>query len=228
MPYSDNEIEANIAILRSKLPLEEITLTLPSREWRLTVARDQDALMNVAEDLDHFPYGFLLWESAIGLARYMEAHPERVRRRRVLELGAGLGFAGLVARSLGAQVWQTDHLPLTLALARLNAKKNDIEGIEQFVADWRNWEENTQYDVLLGADILYEKQMHWHLDMVFQRALAPHGILLLGDPQRAQAFQFITQLENQGWHFDIEMMRVSKEGGMADMEVAIYVGQRRE
>ena len=76
--------------------------------------QDQDALLDFAEELEHFPYGFLLWEASVALARKLAANPSLVAGKRVLELGAGVGLApGIVARSLGAEVWQTDHQATT-------------------------------------------------------------------------------------------------------------------
>ncbi len=228
MSLSEPSFQAKLEELRAKLLLEEICLPLKGRTWHLTVAPDQDAMMELVEELDKIPYGFLLWESAIGLAYYIEAHPEMVQGKRLLELGAGLGFAGLVARSVGAQVWQTDHLHGVLAIADYNAQKNGIQDIERFVADWRTWENKEQYDVLLGADILYERQMQPYLETIFCQALAPDGVLILADPQRAQAFHFITQLENGGWQFALETVKVPKEGvlGAEEMDIALYIGRR--
>lgn len=46
--------------------------------------------------------GHILWPSAVVLSEWMRKHPQVFQgRRRVLELGAGLGLCGLVAASLG-------------------------------------------------------------------------------------------------------------------------------
>ena len=84
----------------------------------------------------HAPYGFLLWESSVALARWIAAKPELLRGKGVLELGAGVGLPGLVARSLGASVTQTDHLPQTLALSSLNGMHNGVDRVHRFAADW--------------------------------------------------------------------------------------------
>lgn len=216
--------------LAEQLPLATVELSIGGRTWRVLAVQNQDALLEVADQLAHIPYGFLLWESAVALAQMLVEQAGQLAGLRVLELGAGMGLPGLVARSLGAQVWQTDHEPYTLTIAAANAPRNGITGIHQFLADWRDWDHTEQYDLLLGADILYERAMHRHLEPIFQHNLAPGGRLLLADPSRPQALDFVAGLEKRGWQFEITMQTVTlpppnREGKPVD--VALLVGKRQ-
>ena len=58
-------------------------------------------------------------------------------------------------------------------------------------------------DLLLGADILYERIMHPYLEPIFRQNLASGGQLILADPSRPQALTFIADLEKRGWQFDL-------------------------
>ncbi|MCL4860236.1 MAG: methyltransferase domain-containing protein [Caldilineaceae bacterium] len=210
------------------LPLETVELAMGGSVWRVLAVRDQDALLDMADELAQIPYGYLLWESAVALANWLAGHAALVAGRRVLELGAGMGLPGLVAASLGAHVWQTDHEPQTLAIAAHNAEQNDVGGIQRFVADWRAWDHTDQYDLLLGADILYERAMHPHLELIFQRNLAPGGKLVLADPSRPQALELLARLEHQGWRFELFMHAVTlplTTGAPKPVDVAILVGK---
>jgi methylase of polypeptide subunit release factors len=89
--------------------------------------KDQDALIarvETEEDLENFPFGLMLWASAVALT---EAIPHG-EGRRLLELGAGVGLAGLVARTRGWDVIQTDYDGQALALCQQNAVRNGITG----------------------------------------------------------------------------------------------------
>jgi len=202
-----------VAVLRAqigaKFPLVTAEVEVGTHVWKVTAVQNQDALLDGADELEHFPYGFLLWESAVGLARHLAAHPELVAGKTVLELGAGVGLPGLVARSLGAEVWQTDHQPGALSLLRINAADNGLPPPQTFLADWRSWNHPTRYDVVLGADILYERAMHFYLETLFPRCLAPNGTLLISDPGRPQALEFVAKQESAGWRFAIETQSVS-------------------
>src|SRR5262249_42451315 len=136
-------------------PLSLVPVMIGGRRWRIWCVEDQDYLLSVASRLEHLPYGLLLWESSVGLSQRLAEEPSLVRGKRVLALGAGTGLPGLVARSLGASVWQTDHMEDVLDIAALNERENALAGIRRFRADWRDWVEPTSFDVILGADILY-------------------------------------------------------------------------
>ena len=109
---------------------------------------------------------------------------------------------------------------------------------QQFLADWRTWRHTARYDVILGADILYERAMYAYLEPIFQQNLAPGGCLLLADPCRPQALEFAAHLEKHGWHFELSTCPVtlpataeqpgkSKKKANQAVEVALLIGRRK-
>ncbi|MCB0082570.1 MAG: hypothetical protein KDE47_16630, partial [Caldilineaceae bacterium] len=140
----------SLSALAARFPLETIAIPIGDRTWEVTCVTDQDALLDGVNEVEHVPYGFLLWESAVALADWLAARPHLVHGRQVLKLGAGVGLAGLLAQQLGAHVRQTDHRPDVLTVAAHNAAQNGVPVPEQFIADWRNWSHTAQYDLILG------------------------------------------------------------------------------
>jgi predicted nicotinamide N-methyase len=219
-----------LPLLPTNFPLVTAEIDIDGRAWRITAVQNADALLDGADAFEHFPYGFLLWEAAVGLARMLAAEPALVAGKRVLELGAGVGMPGIVARSLGAEVWQTDHQAAALTLAQQNARQNGVDGIMQFLGDWRSWTHLTHYDVILGADIMYERAMFFYLEQIFNRCLAPGGRLLLSDPGRPQALEFAAHLEKHGWRMEMETRTVLlDEQGQENrpIEVALWTAERQ-
>jgi predicted nicotinamide N-methyase len=215
--------------MATALPLETLPISIGGRDWQITAVHNQAALLALADQLEHGPYGFLLWDSAIALAEWLVGQAEQVRGKRMLELGAGVGLPGLVARSLGAEVWQTDHQPMALSLAAVNMKQNGVPGSHHFVADWRTWMHTDCYDILLGADILYERSMHAHLERIFCQNLRPGGRLLLSDPGRPQALEFAAHLEKRGWLIELatQIVRWAPPSRQAKpVEVMLLAGVR--
>lgn len=191
------------------LPLETVALAIGDRTWQLTCVRSRAGLAADAAHLEHDLYGFLLWEAAVGLAHKLTQQGAQIWGRQVLELGAGVGLPGLVAHALGATVRQTDYQPDALALTAWNARQNGIDGIETFLADWRTWRHALRYDLILGADILYDATLHFYLEAIFRKHLLPSGRLLLADPGRPQALDFAVQLEEHGWRLDLQTITVA-------------------
>lgn len=211
--------------LAARYPLVRENLVLGGKNWTITAVQDQEALIrgvHTDAQLAAFPYGMMLWASAIGLAERLTETPSLVSGKRVLEMGAGVGLAGLVAQSLGAQVTQTDYLPDILALCRYNASQNNIKGIECRTGDWRDWPDDLAgFDVVLGADILYERTLHKTLQDLLPRVIAPGGILLISDPLRPQAMDFAEQWEKEGaWRVTLEGRRVRR--GSDDKDIGLF------
>lgn len=174
-------------------------LRAAGRDWRVRAVRNQDALLAAAERFDQFPFGLLLWESAPVLADVVAEVPELVAGKRVLELGAGAGFAGIVAAALGGRVKQTDHAEEALALARMNAAMNGVTGIEVGLGDWNAWAEEERFDLILGSDVLYDREVFKPLMAILERNLAAGGRVLITDPGRGDTPKFLSVMRLAGW-----------------------------
>jgi predicted nicotinamide N-methyase len=212
---------------RSSLSLT--TILVAGRQWRVWCVERQDDLLSLSARFAHPPYGLLLWESAVALAQRLAEAPEIVANKRVLELGAGVGLPGLVARTLGAQVWQTDQLEEALSTAELNERENGITGVHRFLGDWTRWANTGQYDVILGADILYETAVHPAVASILNSNLVPGGRMLLADPGRPQALEFLGKLEDEGRRFELSVRTVSPTSPLGSgEEVDILLVERSE
>ena len=151
-------------------PLHEFHLTLAGREWTVlhvgvvAVSHDDESryLRDVREKRSLLPYGVALWPSAIALAHELASRgKEAFAGKTVLELGAGTGLPGIVAASLGAaRVVQTDRDESALTVCRRNGARNNATNIEHRLVDWTDWHDETRYDWIIGADILYGEALH--------------------------------------------------------------------
>lgn len=102
----------------------------------------------------------VVWDSAVVLGTYMDSNAHLIQGKKVLELGAGTGLAGLVAASLGADVTVTEreeampHLKSTVE----NNTVGKSWSITSLVVDWtddHNTDSVQDYDIIIGADIIY-------------------------------------------------------------------------
>jgi predicted nicotinamide N-methyase len=138
------------------------------------------------------PYWAELWPSGLALAR---ALPTRLEGLRVVELGCGLGVPSLAAAARGAEVTALDWAEDAVALLRRNASRNRI-GLTAVQADWRSFAGS--YDLVLGADLLYERRNVEAL-IELMPSLAPE--VLLGEPGRPYAAEFF-ELAASRWELE--------------------------
>ncbi|MEM7217782.1 MAG: 50S ribosomal protein L11 methyltransferase [Pseudomonadota bacterium] len=97
-------------------------------------------------------YWAFCWGSGQALARWLLAQPERVRGRRVLDLGSGSGVAGIAAALAGAASVVACDIDADARLASVvNAHLNgvDVEPCERL-------QDAPPADVIVLADVLYD------------------------------------------------------------------------
>jgi predicted nicotinamide N-methyase len=119
-----------------------------------------------------------------------------LRGQRVIELGCGLGLPSLAAARSGAEVLAVDVAPEAIELLESNARKNGIT-VDTAIADWSAPEtllEGGPFDLVLAADVLYERQSTAPLLSLLPR-LAPEA--WIADPGRPAAAAFMDQAERR-------------------------------
>jgi predicted nicotinamide N-methyase len=163
----------------------ELSLLRPREPYDLL---DEEAF---AQD-EFMPYWAELWPSGLALAR---ALPERMDGVRAVDLGCGLGVPALAAAARGAEVTAVDWAAEAIALLEQNATRNGIS-LSAVHADWRAF--TGSFDLVLGADLLYERRNVEALLGVLP-ALAPE--VLLADPGRPYAAEFF-RLAGEDWAID--------------------------
>jgi predicted nicotinamide N-methyase len=150
------------------------------RGFRLLRPREAESLISEEEFArDEFlPYWAELWPSALALADVVAGRD--VRGLDVLELGCGLGLPSLVAARGGARVLATDWADDALELLRANAARNGID-LETRKLDWREPGALGTFDLVLAADVLYERR---YVDVLAELLPGLGGEVLLADPGR--------------------------------------------
>lgn len=146
----------------------------------------------------HLPYWAELWDSATGIAQYLIRTHDRSRPLSVLDLGCGMGLAGTVAARLGMDVLFADLEPPALLFARLNSLANAAR-VRTRRVNWQTDRLDERFDLILGADILYERKQWDFLEPFWRAHLAPGGHILLGEPGRQTGDLFINWIAPRGW-----------------------------
>ncbi|HEV8192549.1 MAG TPA: methyltransferase domain-containing protein [Ktedonobacterales bacterium] len=153
----------------------------------------------------HLPYWALLWPSGMALAEALLARPEVVRRRRVLELGCGLGVTAIAALACGAELCVSDVFAEALLFCRYNTLRNAGRTPRTLPASWRTHVGRDAcralgpFDVVLAADVLYEDEDREPLAQWAPRLLAPQGVFWLAEPGRRASGAFVAERRAAGW-----------------------------
>lgn len=151
---------------------------------------------------ERIPYWAELWPAAIVMARFLVQNAALVNRKKIIELGCGLGLSGIVAGHLGGNVLMTDYQQAALDFAAKNWKRNNNEFVQTCLLDWREPALDDKFDLVIAADVAYERKMFRPLVNTIKKALKPGGVALITEPNRRFAKDFLVQLRDSG--FEIE------------------------
>src|SRR5262245_14698412 len=170
-------IQANTRLLTVPL-VPEIRLHLAEESlpiWQKT--EEELGQMNVPP-----PYWAFAWAGGQALARYLLDNPAVAKGRRVLDLGAGSGIAGVAAMMAGAsRVLAADIDRLALAAVVLNAEANGVR-VETTERDLLASPPDPA-DVILVGDLFYERPLAERVLTYIDAAHAHGAEVLVGDPQ---------------------------------------------
>ena len=128
----------------------------------------------------------------------LKLEPRTLNPPSVLDLGCGMGLAGTVAAALGARVLFADLEPPALLFARLNSLPWRRH-VRTRRLNWRTDRLDQQFDLILGADILYERAQWESLETFWRTHLAPGGAVLLAEPGRQTGDLFPDWITSRGW-----------------------------
>jgi predicted nicotinamide N-methyase len=189
--------------------------------FELLVVRDTNRLLGlISPDAfsadERLPYWADLWTSSIDLARWL-LEEQSVAGKNVLELGCGMGLAGIAAARAGARVMLTDYETDALLFARYNAMKNlppDVfqDRIRCVPMDWRSPDIGERFDLILGADIVYERRNFLPVLALLQSHLLPGGCALLTEPDRTVGQVFLAAARKFPFSVEQSFSEVMREG----------------
>ena len=207
-------------------------VVLDSLSFTMLRVRDTNALLRELHPAafavdERLPYWAELWPSSLGLARYC-LNEHGLADKRVLEIGCGLGLAGIAAASAGAHVIFTDYEPDALKFARYNVLKNlphdnIVSRVEFRLLDWRSDENVEPVDMIIGADVVYERRNFFPILNIARRALKSNGCGVFTDPDRSTGMSFFALAEQEG--FDVALSSHSLL--RADKTSTILLGELR-
>lgn len=212
------------AELRARYEVREERYAHGGWEASLILPSAADELIDEGEFAsdERLPYWAELWPSARGLAAHLLDGGQTYAGVRVLELGCGVALPSLALRHLGADVLATDWYGEALRFARANAERNGLVPLQTALLDWRHPPEDERYGLVVAADVLYEQRNASLLANLLPRVTAPGGTVLVADPGRVYAGDFLEMIQDRGWRSEQVDERVEPSAPNAHSRVRIH------
>ena len=145
-----------------------------------------------------WPLFGLLWPSSQVLAGVMSTYA--IAGKRVLELGCGLGLASMVVHRRGGDVTASDCHPLAALFLTENLELNGLPVMKYSVAHWdRPNPLLGQFDVIIGSDVLYDREQPEALSQFIALHSGPGVEVLIVDPNRGNQGRFSAKMGLLGY-----------------------------
>lgn len=214
------------SLLHDRTELDETSIKVGEKTYRIFHPKAADALIDEEDfELDErLPYWATIWPSAIALAQDLSERD--LSGKRVIELGCGVGLPSVVALDGGAEVTATDHYTIALDFAWQNAKTNTNRELKTMHLDWHlSVEEDIgKFDLILAADVLYERRNMPALIALIPELLGPKGEVLVSNPRSRDTPYFHEAMEAKCFSHDTLSMMAQQ--GERDIEVLLHSFQR--
>jgi predicted nicotinamide N-methyase len=150
-----------------------------------------------------------VWPSGLQLAAAMAVRPLH-DGERILEIGCGLALASLVCHRRGAEITASDIHPLAGAFLLENLRLNELAPMRYCHGDWREGAVSAdggaprvqgRFDLIIGSDVLYERDDGGALSAFIEKHALPRSELLIVDPNRGNRAAFIKRMASLGFGF---------------------------
>ncbi len=155
-----------------------------------------------------WPMFGLLWPSGHELANLMSARRLPIGER-ILEIGCGLALASLVCHRRGANITASDCHPLTEAFLIENLRLNHLGAMPYRHGPWDGKPSPVafahrpalfgEFDLIIGSDVLYERDRDAILPRFIERHAARASCVLIVDPDRGNRARFSARMLDLGF-----------------------------
>ena len=186
---------------------------VPAGDLQLRIRRPPSAedLLDEDEfaDDERLPYWAEVWPSGRVLCGVLAGMD--LTGRTVIELGAGIGTGAMVAAMRGARALSTDWYAAAVEFSLWNARNLGLD-MSATVMDWRDPPAEVlagaPYDLVVGADILYEARNGEALGVLIPALCGPATEVIIADPRRPDARAFVDGMQAAGWGYRREDLPV--------------------
>jgi predicted nicotinamide N-methyase len=208
--------------LSSEYDLQEVGYRFGDSDFNFLSVRDSYALLDriSPEEFlkdEQMPYWAEIWPAAVTLSHVLVEQMD-IAGKSVIELGAGVGMASVAAARKGARVLATDYSTEALKFVHYNALRNGVQ-LETGRLDWRMVMTDEKFDIVIAADVLYERVNLLPIVTAIDTLLAKGGSAYIADPRRRLAEQFLELVGENGFRIS----ETQSHDAVGDQTVAVTI-----
>ncbi|BAS81599.1 Os02g0818700 [Oryza sativa Japonica Group] len=185
--------------------------------------------LHISQDPNSKHLGTTVWDASMVFVKFLEKNsrkgrfsPSKLKGKRVIELGAGCGLAGLGMALLGCDVVTTDQvevLPLLLRnvernkswISQSNSDSGSIGSVTVAELDWGNKDHiravDPPFDYIIGTDVVYSEHLLQPLMETIIALSGPKTKIMLGYEIRSTT---VHEQMMQMWKSNFNVKTVSK------------------
>lgn len=153
-----------------------------------------------------------VWPSARVLALAM--HTFDLAGKRILEIGAGLALASLVIHRRAGNITVSDCHPLSSLFLKENLLLNQLAPIPYQTGNWNTANPDLGlFDLIIGSDVLYERDQPAQLAAFINRHAAAKAEILIVDPNRGNRSGFCQAMAHSGYLYREQRASATLENG---------------
>lgn len=203
---------------RQEYDVEKTDYRVGDHAFKFFIPRKIDRFINQDDLFTGFPLWSKIWEATAVLSLHLsniKPDPDK----RWLEIGAGMGIAGIVAAKMGHKITITEYNKDAINFARANALLNNIDNVEIRELDWNQPLIEGKFDYIIASEVVYKEDDIMGLHLLFQRYLKPFGTIILAESMRRTTMTFVREMEK---HYTMAMKKQAMKSKDKEIPVILF------
>ncbi len=171
-----------------------------------------DDLIEEPRERIELPFWAKIWPASILLSYYLTSPALDQKMDKIIELGCGIGLAGLFSASRGFNVILSDYNLDALIFSKINILKNNLQDRASVLQiDFTRDRLPQRFDYIIGSEILNQESSYRGLIkfLLYHLKASPSSEVVLAADYRRQAKKFFQFAETE---FHIDQKNIGYKG----------------
>lgn len=181
---------------KDKYDVETQSLMIGGSRLSYYLPRTIEPFIDPDFPMNNFPLWAKVWPATMVLADFMASEPVDAGKR-ILEIGAGIGIAGIAASMCGHDVTISEYNTHALEFIKANACINGCMDTPVISLDWNQPVILNRYDQIIGSEVIFRQEDFLGIQKLFLSVLKPGGQATLVSEIRKPVIEFFRQMQQR-------------------------------